>query len=206
MTERGTRRFAITFDYLCPFARNANELVASAFEDGADWNVDFLPYSLVQGHVEEGDSDVWDRENPYAESGIRALATGLAVRDHQPERFLAAHRELFAARHDRGQDLKDPEVIRAALQRAGADADRIIGLVEDGEPLGTLHKEHERGVQDHDVWGVPTFVAGERAVFIRLLERDDGDPADARRTIERVLDLVEDFPTLHEFKQTDRPV
>jgi hypothetical protein len=53
---------------------------------------------------------------------------------------------------------------------------------------------------------VPTFVAGDRAVFVRLMDRPEGDAAHATRTIERVLDLVEGFPTLHEFKQTDLPM
>jgi hypothetical protein len=56
-----TRRFAITFDYLCPFARNANEHVIAGLRAGADWDVHFLPYSLAQGHVEEDQQDVWVR-------------------------------------------------------------------------------------------------------------------------------------------------
>ena len=40
------RQFAITFDYLCPFARIANEVVVDALSDGLDWDVEFLPFSL----------------------------------------------------------------------------------------------------------------------------------------------------------------
>lgn len=201
-----TRRFGITFDYLCPWARNANELVVGGLDAGADWEVEFLPYSLAQGHVEEGDQDLWDREDPYDESGILAFATGLAVRDRWPDGFRDAHRELFAARHDHGEDIKDEAVVRDALSRTGLDADAVLDVVGDGEPLELLRKEHERVVHDHEVWGVPTFIAGDRAVFMRLLERADGDGAAAERTVERVLDLVVDFPELHEFKQTDRPI
>ena len=201
-----TRTFAITFDYLCPFARNANEHVLDALAGGADWNVEFLPYSLAQGHIEEGDPDVWDRDDPYDVSGVLAFAAGLTVRDHWPEHFADAHRELFAARHDRGEDVTNREVVRAALDRAGLDADAVLEIVDAGEPLTTLHKEHERGVRDHEVWGVPTFIAGDRAVFVRLMNRPDGDSELARETIERVLDLVVGFPELHEFKQTDLPV
>jgi hypothetical protein len=107
------RSFAITFDYLCPFARNANEHVVAALEAGADWEVTFTPYSLAQGHVPEGEPDVWDREDPFAESGILALSLGLVVRDEHPERFPAVHRALFAARHDAGQRHQGPAVLRA---------------------------------------------------------------------------------------------
>ncbi len=60
--------FAVTWDYRCPFARNAHEHVLDALADGADWDVTFLPFSLGQVHVEEGQPDVWD--NPDADSGL----------------------------------------------------------------------------------------------------------------------------------------
>ncbi len=50
-----SRSFAVTWDYRCPFARNAHEHVVAGLEAGADWEVDFLPFSLNQMHVEEGD-------------------------------------------------------------------------------------------------------------------------------------------------------
>jgi hypothetical protein len=200
-----TRRFAITFDYLCPFARNANEHVVAALQGGADWDVTFTPYSLAQGHVPEGEPDVWVRDEPYAESGILALAVGLVVRDQHPDRWLAVHRGLFAARHDAGEDLKDPAALGRVLRDAGVDADAVLDEAHAPATLKQLQEEHDAGVRDHEVWGVPTFIAGDRAVFVRLMDRPDGDVAHATRSIERVLDLVEGFPTLHEFKQTDLP-
>jgi hypothetical protein len=200
-----TRRFAITFDYLCPFARNANEHVVAALQGGADWDVTFTPYSLAQGHVPEGEPDVWVRDEPYAESGILALAVGLVVRDQHPDRWLAVHRGLFAARHDAGEDLKDPAALGRVLRDAGVDADAVLDEAYAPATLKQLQEEHDAGVRDHEVWGVPTFIAGDRAVFVRLMDRPDGDVVHATRSIERVLDLVEGFPTLHEFKQTDLP-
>jgi hypothetical protein len=201
-----TRRFAITFDYLCPFARNGNEHVIAGLRDGADWDVEFLPFSLAQGHVEPGQPDVWDLKDPNATAGLAAFQASLAVREHQPERFLDVHESLFAARHDHGEDLKDPAVIERALQSAGADVEVVREAVEGGEPLKVLRTEHEAAVRDHEVWGVPTFIAGGRAVFVRLLDRPAGDAELARRRVEQVVDLVVDAAMLHEFKQTDLPV
>jgi protein-disulfide isomerase-like protein with CxxC motif len=201
-----SRRFAITFDYLCPFARNGNEHVVEGLRHGADWDVEFLPHSLAQGHVEPGQHDVWDLEDPSAAAGVLALQAGLAVRDHFPERFLEAHEALFAARHDHGRDLKDPGVVRAALTETGVDADAVFDVIAGGEPLKVLRAEHEAGVRDHEIWGVPTFVAGGRAVFARVLDRPEADGELARRRIEQIVDLVVDAPMLHEFKQTDLPM
>jgi hypothetical protein len=200
-----TRRFGISFDYLCPFARNANEHVTAALRAGVDWDVDFVPYSLAQGHVDEGEPAIWDREDRLEASGILALLVGLTVRDEEPGAFLDVHDALFAARHDHGRDLKDPEVLREAVAAAGLDADGILDLAAGERQAKVLRTEHEAAVEDHAMWGVPTFLAGDRAVFVRVLDRPEGDGALGRRRIEQVLDLVEGAPMLHEFKQTDLP-
>ena len=91
------------------------------------------------------------------------------------------------------------------LAAAGADVDAVWAEVDSGRPLATVEKEHTAYVDSHNVWGVPTFIVGDAAVFVRLLELPDGDarPAD-RRTIERVLDQI-DWPILNEFKHTSIP-
>jgi hypothetical protein len=198
--------FAITFDYLCPFARNANEHVVVGLRDGADWQVRFVPYSLAQGHTEEGEPAVWDREHPEREPGVLALQVGLAVRDQVPDRFLEVHLGLFSARHDRGLDLKDRAVLQEVLADAGVDPGPVFAAVDGGEPLRTLRDEHERAVAEHHVWGVPTFITERRAVFVRLMDRPEGDAALARERVEHVVALVDSPIAVHEFKQTDLPV
>ena len=51
------------------------------------------------------------------------------------------------------------------------------------------------------MWGVPTFMVGDQAAFVRLME-PPRDAADARRTVERVVDLLAGWPELNEFKHT----
>ena len=53
-----------------------------------------------------------------------------------------------------------------------------------------------------EVFGVPTFIVDDRAVFVRLMSRPAGDAALALRTMEGVLDLFETMPDLNEFKYT----
>ncbi len=198
-------RFDVTFDYLCPFARNAHEHLLAGLSAGATWEVGFRPYSLAQGHVEEGRTAVWEHSDPFSRPGVLALAAGVAVRDHHPEGFLAAHGELFAARHDRGEDIKDAEVVRAALDRAGVDGAEVLRTVEKQDVLAQVRQEHETGVAQHEVWGVPTFIGAERAAFVRLMDRPGGDPDTSITAIEQVIALLDRSPMLHEFKQTDLP-
>ncbi|HEX9991597.1 MAG TPA: DsbA family protein [Acidimicrobiales bacterium] len=198
-----TRQFAITWDYRCPFARNASEHVLDALGAGADWEVRWVPFSLGQVHVAEGEPDVWD--DPDKDSGLLALRAGVVVRDRHPERFLDAHRRLFAARHDLGGQLNDRAVVAAALADAGLDADAVLAEVDSGWPLDTVRKEHEEVAGSHSVWGVPTFIAGDQAVFVRLMDRPAGDGERATRSVERVLDLLTGWTDLNEFKHTSIP-
>jgi hypothetical protein len=192
--------FAVTWDYRCPFARNAHEHLIEGLRGGADWNVRFVPFSLGQVHVAEGEPDVWVR--PESDSGLLALQAGVVVRDRFPERFLDVHEGLFALRHDEGRHLEDPGEVRALLADRGVDADAVMAEIATGAPLATVRDEHTAAADDHDVWGVPTFVQGDTAVFVRLMERPRQDAALARRTIDRVIDLLHGFPELNEFKHT----
>jgi protein-disulfide isomerase-like protein with CxxC motif len=196
------RRFTITFDYLCPFARNASEVVIRALEAGAPFEVDFRAFSLSQVHLEEGARPVWEAEPPP--SGVLALQWGLAIRDELPDGFHAAHLALFAARHDQGRDLNDPEVLRDAVAAAGLDPDEVEKLVAGGAPAGALAADHTWAVDQHRGFGVPTFVTGQRAVFVRLMQRP-ASPEAARSTLERLIGMVDGWTDLNEFKATRIP-
>jgi hypothetical protein len=195
--------FAVTWDYRCPFARNAHEHLLAGLAGGADWDVRFAPFSLGQVHVGEGDVDVWDE--PERDSGLLALQAGVVVRDRFPEQFAAVHGALFAARHDEGLHIKDPEVVRAVLTANGVDADEVLAAIEDGTVLKQVRDEHESVVASHRVWGVPTFISGDHAVFVRFMNRPKGDTELGRRTIERAVDLLDGWPELNEFKHTSIP-
>ncbi|HTZ07556.1 MAG TPA: DsbA family protein [Acidimicrobiales bacterium] len=197
------RAFSVTYDYRCPFARNAHEHVVTALEAGADWEVEFSPFSLTQAHVEDGGTPVWD--DPAKASHLLAIEAGLVVRDRYPERFLFTHQALFAARHDQGKDLLDEAVVAGVLTECGVDAEEVLAVVASGTPRKEFRTAHEASVANHHVFGVPTFVVGDRAVFVRLMTRPEGDGELAARTIGAVLDLIDGHPELNEFKHTTIP-
>ena len=198
-----TTAFAVSWDYRCPFARNAHEHLIEGLRAGADWDVTFLPFSLNQVHVEEGGLDVWD--DPAKADALLAMQVGIVVRDRFPDRFLDVHHALFRARHDEGRDIREEAILRDLLGEHGVDADQVFGEIADGWPIEAFRKEHEAAAGDHKVWGVPTFVKDDQSVFVRLMTRPQGDAALATKTIERVVDLVGGFPELNEFKHTSIP-
>jgi protein-disulfide isomerase-like protein with CxxC motif len=192
--------FSVNWDYRCPFARNAHEHLVVALDAGADWQVTYESFSLNQAHVEEGQLDVWD--DPEKASSLLAMQVGIAVRDGWQDDFHRVHLALFAARHDQARDIREEAVLREILIEQGVDADAVFAEVASGAPFETFRKEHERSVADHHVFGVPTFITKDQAVFIRVMHRPQGDAAVATRTIERVVDLVAGWPELNEFKHT----
>ncbi len=188
------RPIAVTFDYRCPFASNGNAAAVAALRAGADLDVRFLPFSLDQAHIGEGEPDVWDREPDKMGSGALSLQWGLAVRDSFPEHFLDAHLALFAARHDQGLRLELEETVRDVVASVGLDVDAVAAEVATGRPLKTLATEHAEAVERWGVWGVPTFIEGNDAAFVRFMER--GRVED----LERMLELLS-WTSLNEFKR-----
>ena len=197
-----TPTFAITYDYRCPYARIASNHLLTALRGGAEWDVTFLPFSLTQNHVEDGAPSVW--EEPDQDSGILAMQVSIAIRDTQPERFLDAHDALLEHRHVAAGDLRSREVLTEVLAAVGVDTEAAWAEVDSGQPLVTIEKEHTAFVESHQVWGVPTFIVGDAAVFVRLMQTADGDVTFATTTIERILDQIE-WPILNEFKHTSIP-
>jgi len=192
--------FSVTYDYRCPFARNAHEHLVVAMRGGADWDVEFAPFSLSQVHVEDGGIPVW--ENPAKARDLLAIEAGLVVRDNFPDRFSDVHLGLFAARHDLGLDLRDEPVIRDVLSAADVDADKVFAIVADGGPRDTFRKAHEAAVATHRVFGVPTFIVGDNAVFVRIMTRPGDDAVAAHSAIDGVLALLDEHPELNEYKHT----
>ena len=193
--------FAVTYDYRCPWARNMHEQLITGLRGGADWDVTFLPFSLNQAHVDEGGTPVWD--DPAAGPNLLAGLISLVVRDEYPDKFLDAHEALFAARHDRQLDTRDPAVLSAALVGVGLDDDKILAAAP--ERNEQFREIHMNSVRDHNVFGVPTFIVGDAATFVRLRNRPGDDAAGAIERVERVIKMMTGWDELNEFKWTKIP-
>ena len=154
---------------------------------GRDWDVRFLPFSLDQVHVEEGEPPVWDRDPDERGTGVLALCWGIAVRDSFPDHFLDWHIAAFAARHDEGAKIaqgrspaRDRDVGRPRRRR-GRGRGRVGPAAEDRSPTSTPKRSNAGSV-----FGVPTFFVGERAAFVRVMDRNIPDRRRPRARSPRV--------------------
>jgi predicted DsbA family dithiol-disulfide isomerase len=192
------RSVAVTFDYRCPFAYNGNLAVINSIRGGSDIEWRFVPFSLDQVHVEEGEPAMWERDPAEWGSGMRALLYGIAARDAFPDQFFDAHVALFAARHEHGKQLADEDVLKEAVASAGLDADAVADEAWSGRPLKTLQAEHTECVDNYGVFGVPTYWEDGQAAFVRFMNRGDVD--DLARMLEWLA-----WGDLNEFKRPRVP-
>lgn len=192
-----SRTIAVTFDYRCPFAYNGHASMIAAVRGGADLDFRAHAFSLDQVHVPEGEAPIWERPSEEWTGGVVALLYGITVRDHFPDQFDDAHLALFGIRHEQGQQLEE-DAIRDAIGSCGLDVDAVAAEAWSGRPLEALAAEHTEAVDRWAVFGVPTFIEGENAAFVRFMER--GKPDD----IERMLTLL-DWVEFNEFKRPTVP-
>ena len=98
-------------------------------------------------------------------------------------------------------------MVERVLSAHDVPADAVFERIDSGAALEQVRAEHEQYVASHDVWGVPTFIAGDQAVFVRLMDRAPAgaDPQKSITAVERVVDLLTGWPELNEFKHTSIP-
>jgi len=195
-------RFDLSFDYRCPFAKNIHLHVVTALRAGADFDVNFAPWSLSQGSRPEGAADVWN--DPAYDGDLLSLAAGISVRDQQPQYFLDAHEALFRARHDRAIRLVTLDEIGNVLAPFGVDMATIATDVASRRPhdvIAASHKEFDR----YEAFGVPTFVVDDDATFVRYMSEPGDDPERSVELITTLLTLMTSRADLNEFKHTQLP-
>ncbi|MEI8051203.1 MAG: DsbA family protein [Actinomycetes bacterium] len=194
--------FSLLYDYRCPFARNVHQHVLTALGAGMDLAVTFEPYTLSQGHISEGDQDVWD--NPAHDGTLIALEASVAVRDEFPEHFSSVHGAFFEARHAQGIPLSDRTQVGSILDTCGLDPEAVFSVVDTGGPRFHIADRWRHYNGDLDVFGVPTFViSDEDAVFVRVMTGPDAtDPSASIALVRRILDLIDENPEINEFKHT----
>ena len=111
-----THTFAVSFDYRCPFARNAQEAVVTGVRAGRDWDVRFLAFSLDQVHVAEGEPPVWERPPGERGSGVARARVGHRGARHVPRPLpRRARRRCSRPATTTGAKLADVDVLREAV-------------------------------------------------------------------------------------------
>ena len=196
-----TLSFAVTWDYRCPFARIVHDHVVEGLLDGADWDVTFVPFSLGQVHVDEGElPDLGAprrRHRPAGPAGRRGGAR------HRPRPLPArAPGALRGPPRRRGPASATRPSSASCSPRTASTPTPCSPRSPPGEPLETVRDEHEPPRSRTSTCGAcppSSPAAGPPSCASWTCPVD---AADARRSIERVVDLLTGWPELNEFKHT----
>ncbi|NNN19872.1 MAG: protein-disulfide isomerase [Acidimicrobiaceae bacterium] len=195
-----TLKFSVNWDYRCPFARIINEHIVIGLQHGADWQVDFIPFSLTEVHTEENAISSW--EDPSKADELRAVQAGIVIMKEFPEAFREFHLLTFSIRHDQAKDLRNQEVLAEAISQVRLDPNHVFAEIESGWPLKEYRMQHEESVNKFSVFGVPTIFVDDKAAFVRLMTRADGNPKTSIKYIEQIIDQIANHSDINELKHT----
>ena len=79
--------FDLSYDYRCPFAKNIHLHVLAALRAGAEFDVTFIPWTMSQGYVAEGNPDSWD--DPAFDADHLSLYVSADVASRRPHEVMA---------------------------------------------------------------------------------------------------------------------
>ncbi len=194
--------FQLSYDYRCPFAKNIHLHVISALRAGGEFEVTFVPWTMSEGYRGADSPNVWD--DPARDDELLALAVSVSVRDLQAEHFLAAHEALFRARHESAVRLTRASEIAEVLGPLGVDLDSVFEDVASRRPHAVIGESY-RAFERYEAFGVPTFVVGNDATFVRYMTAPSARPEESLEIVSSLVALMTQRRDLNEFKHTTVP-
>ena len=144
-------------------------------EYGDRLQITWKSFSLEQVNNREGaDYVVWEQEDIAGPRSLLALVVGEAARGQDNAAFERFHLALLTARHGgKGRiALNDLDAILDIAGEAGLDIDVLKRAVSDPATVAQVGRDHTEAVEQHGVFGTPTFV------FDRRYSASGAQPAD----------------------------
>ncbi|HVH63834.1 MAG TPA: DsbA family protein [Candidatus Dormibacteraeota bacterium] len=201
MTDSGTIKFELFFDYGCPFVYRMARLLA-AVGMKRDLQVEWRYFSLTQVNSRDHGPAVWAAPHSSHVKGRLAFEAAEAAR--RQGKFDAMHMALLEARHSAGLDLDSDEVIEKVAAGAGLDMNRFQAEMGDPHLVDALARDHQHAVGELGVFGTPTLVfANARAAYVRLAR--NVDPKDAVEVFDRLVSVAGEEPRILEIKRPVKP-
>ena len=109
---------------------------------------------------EDADSKVWDEPDPHNARALLSLMAAEAARRQGDAAFDKFHLALLTARHGEKEriPLNEDEALARVAKDAGLDVGRFKEDLKDKELLKIVARDHTEAVDEHGVFGTPTFV------------------------------------------------
>ena len=138
---------------------------------GENLQITWRHFSLEQINSENGPGwRIWCQPDIYASRSLLSLMAGEAARRQGDEAFARFHMSLLSARHG-GEGripLNETEPLVSVAQDAGMDVIMFREDLTDRKVLENIARDHTEGVENHGVFGTPTFVfENGKAVYLK---------------------------------------
>ena len=191
----------VFYDYNCPFVYRAARMLAGV-SDERDVRVTWRYFSLTQVNSREEGWTVWGANGTEPVRGRLAFKAAEAAR--RQGRFDDLHAAMLQARHRDRLDLDDVHVIERLAEKAGLDLKQLQRDLGDPSILSSLARDHTQAVEQHGVFGTPTFVfGGGGSAYVRLA--DAPEAADAVRIFDSLVAVAAGEPRILEIKRPVKP-
>lgn len=158
-------------------------------------DIDWQPFSLAQVNADSNaELKTWEQPGVLDGSDKTFLAhmSGLAAKRQGEEAFKSFFVALLKARHEEKKDLNDPEVMKEAATVAGLDMGRFLEDQSDPDLLREIAESHTKAVEEHGVFGVPTYVfPGGNAAFLKMFIPPDEQAAEIYDSMTHVIGQLE---------------
>jgi predicted DsbA family dithiol-disulfide isomerase len=140
------------FDPACPLAWRTFLWIREA-RKVRPINITWRFFSLEVVNRKEGVTP--DYQNAGSWAAHRMLA--LARRQGGNEAVERLYQTLGAARHGHGENIKQPDVLRAAAKQADLDPGIVDAALADESTIQDVLADHQEAVQRYRAFGVPTI-------------------------------------------------
>lgn len=130
--------------------------------------MEWRSFPLEQVNSQDEDFVFWE-QSPDEVRSLRAFLAAEAVREQGNEVLDAFILELLRAVHERKMPVQELSTIEeAATATRGLHVERMLRDMERAELRHHVEDDYRHGVNDHGVFGTPTFLfQGGEAVFVK---------------------------------------
>ena len=157
---------------------------------GDDLDVHWRFFSLEQINSPRGPEwKLWEQPEDYESSGRLAFRAAEAARRQGPEAFDRFHLALLQARHEAKENIADRAVLTRVAADVGLDLERFQADIADPRLDARLAADHTEAVEQHGVFGCPTFVfPNGGAAYLKMRPAPPPDQTmEVFETLERII-------------------
>lgn len=164
-------------------------------------------FSLEQANRTNRETDpqwrIWEQPDDYPSGGLWAFRAAEAARNQGPAAYDRYRMALLRARHEEGRDIADTKVLCDVAGQQGLDLERFRGDLADRSLLRRIGSDHERAVEEFDIFGTPSLVFGPGQVaYVKMLPPPPAEQALA--AFDAIRTLVADLRTVVEVKRPQK--